>query len=287
MPLVTSKQMLEDARNGKYAVAAFNIENMEMVQTVLETAVELHAPVMIQTTPGTVQYAGIEMLAAMVQTAAKSCPVPVALHLDHGESYELAVQALRAGYSSIMIDGSKLPFAGNIAISKRVVEMSHAVGIPVEAELGKVGGKEDGLEVSDKSATYTDPAEAKEFVLQTGIDSFAVAIGTAHGFYKGEPKLDFDRLAKIREVVEVILVLHGASGVPDDMVRKAITLGISKVNFATELRAALTRGVREALIDQNIIDPKKFMANGKKVVKEIVKQKIILCGSDNKAKSQW
>lgn len=285
MPLVTSKQMLEDAQRGKYAVAAFNIENMEMVQTVLETATELQAPVMIQTTPGTVKYAGIEMLAAMVHTAAKSCPVPVALHLDHGESYELAVWALRSGYTSIMIDGSKLPFEENIAISKRVVDMSHAVGIPVEAELGKVGGKEDGLEVSEKSATYTDPAEAKEFILKTGIDSLAVAIGTAHGFYKGEPKLDFQRLAEIRKVVDILLVLHGASGVPDEMVRKAISLGISKVNFATELRAALTRGVREALVDQSIIDPKKFMASGKKAVKEIVKQKIILCGSDNKANS--
>ncbi|HBF40159.1 MAG TPA: fructose-1,6-bisphosphate aldolase, class II [Firmicutes bacterium] len=285
MPLVTSKQMMVDAQNGKYAVAAFNIENMEMVQTVLETAAELQAPVMIQTTPGTVKYAGVAMLAAMVQTAAKTCPVPVALHLDHGESYELAVQALHSGYTSIMIDGSKLPFKENIALSKRVVDMAHAVGIPVEAELGKVGGKEDSLEVSDKSAAFTDPGEAKEFVLQTGIDSLAVAIGTAHGFYKGEPKLDFDRLAKIRDVVEILLVLHGASGVPDDMVRKAVALGISKVNFATELRAALTRGVREALVDQSIIDPKKFMASGKKAVKEIVKQKIIICGCDHKANS--
>ncbi len=283
MPLVTSKRMLEDAQKGNYAVAAFNIENMEMVQAVLETATELRAPVMIQTTPGTVKYAGVKMLAAMVHAAAESCPVPVALHLDHGESFDLAVQALHAGYTSIMIDGSKLPFEENIAISKRVVEMSRAVGIPVEAELGKVGGKEDGLEVSDKSATYTDPAEAKEFVKQTGIDSLAVAIGTAHGFYKGEPKLDFERLGEIRKVVEVLLVLHGASGVPDDMVRKAIALGISKVNFATELRAALTRGVRAALVDQSIIDPKKFMAGGKKAVQEIVKQKINLCGSAGKA----
>jgi tagatose 1,6-diphosphate aldolase GatY/KbaY len=195
----------------------------------------------------------------------------------------LAVQTLRAGYTSIMIDGSKLPFAENIAVSRRVVEMSHAVGIPVEAELGKVGGKEDGLEVSDKSASFTDPSEAKEFVFKTGIDSLAVAIGTAHGFYKGEPKLDFERLAEIRKIVDIILVLHGASGVPDDMVRKAITLGVSKVNFATELRAALTRGVREALVDESIIDPKKFMVSGKKAVQEIVKQKIILCGSANKA----
>lgn len=283
MPLVTSKRMLEDAQKGNYAVAAFNIENMEMVQAVLETATELRAPVMIQTTPGTVKYAGVKMLAAMVHAAAKSCPVPVALHLDHGESFDLAVQALHAGYTSIMIDGSKLLFEENIAISKRVVELSHAVGIPVEAELGKVGGKEDGLEVSDKSATYTDPPEAKEFVKQTGIDSLAVAIGTAHGFYKGEPKLDFERLGEIRKVVEVLLVLHGASGVPDDMVRKAVSLGISKVNFATELRAALTRGVRDALVDQSIIDPKKFMAGGKKAVQEIVKQKINLCGSAGKA----
>lgn len=283
MSLVTSKKIMEDAQKGKYAIPAFNIENMEMVQAVLETAEKMRSPVIIQTTPSTVKYAGVDMLKVMVMSAAEKCSVPVALHLDHGESYELAVSALRAGYSSIMIDGSKLNFEDNIAVSQKVVKMAKAVGIPVEAELGKVGGKEDDLVVSDKCAAYTDPLEAKEFVRRTGVDSLAVAIGTAHGFYKGEPKLDFERLAKIRDEVDVLLVLHGASGVPDESVRKAVSLGISKVNFATELRAAMTKGVRKALEDESVIDPKVFMKNGKKYVMEVVKQKILVCGSNNKA----
>lgn len=283
MPFVTSKSMMEDAKRGGYAVAAFNIENMEMVQAVLDTAAEMKSPVIIQTTPSTVKYAGVDMLEAMVHKAAKNCPVPVALHLDHGSSFDLAVKALRAGYTSVMIDGSKLKFEENIAVTKKVVEIGRAAGIPVEAELGKVGGKEDELEVSEKSASYTDPLEAKEFIAKTGADSLAVAIGTAHGFYKGEPKLDFDRLRKIRDEVDVLLVLHGASGVPDKDVRKAIELGICKVNFATELRAAMTKGVREALEDKSVFDPKVYMTRGKDAVKEIVRHKITVCGSNGKA----
>lgn len=285
MPFVTSKKMLEDARKGNYAIAAFNIENMEMAQAVLAEATELNAPVILQTTPSTVKYAGITMLQTIVECAAKVCRIPVAFHLDHGESLNLAVQALKSGYTSLMIDGSKLPFEENMIVTRKVVEMASAVGIPVEAELGKVGGKEDGLEVSEKSATYTDPDEAKEFVARTGVDALAVAIGTAHGFYKGEPKLDFERLDKIRSQVDVILVLHGASGVPDDTVRRTIGLGISKVNFATELRAAMTTGVREALADHKVIDPKIFLTQGQKRVREIVRQKIMLCGCDQKANS--
>lgn len=285
MPLVTSQQMLENARSGSYAVPAFNIENMEMVQAVLQKATELRSPVMLQTTPSTVKYAGIEMLQAMVQVQAERCPIPVALHLDHGESFALTIQALRAGYTSVMIDGSKLPWAENIALTQKVVEMATAIQIPVEAELGKVGGKEDDLEISNKEAIYTDPEEARQFVAATGVHSLAVAIGTAHGFYKGHPKLDFDRLAKIRAAVDVILVLHGASGIPDELVRQSIALGVSKVNFATELRAAMTQGVREALLDKEVIDPKRFLTQGKKSVQEVVHQKIILCGSNHQVSS--
>lgn len=284
MAFFTSKSMMEDAKKGRYAVPAFNIENMEMIYEVIDTAVEMNSPIILQTTPSTVKYAGVNMLRAMVYEAAKDCKVPVALHLDHGDSFELAVRALRAGYTSLMIDGSKLSFDENIAVSKKVADIGRAAGIPVEAELGKVGGKEDELEVSDKSESYTDPDQAKEFVLRTGVDSLAVAIGTAHGFYKGKPKLDFERLAKISEVVDVLLVLHGASGVPENDVKKAVELGISKVNFATELRAALTQGVREALEDKSIFDPKVYMNKGKKVLRETVKQKILMCGSFDKVK---
>lgn len=283
MAFVTSKSMMEDAQKGGYAVPAFNVENMEMVYAVVGTAEEMNSPIIIQTTPSTVKYASAEMFKAMVYEAAKNSKVPVALHLDHGDSFELAVKALRAGYTSLMIDGSKLSFEDNINVSKKVVEIGKAAGIPVEAELGKVGGKEDEHEVSDKCAAYTDPEEAKEFVSRTGIDSLAVAIGTAHGFYKGEPKLDFERLSEIRKMVDVLLVLHGASGVPEKDVKKAIELGISKVNFATELRAALTEGVRQALEDKSIYDPKVYLNKGKKVLRETVIEKILMCGSSDKA----
>lgn len=282
MAIVTSKGIMEAARRDGYAVPAFNVENMEMVQEVLETAEEMRSPVILQTTPSTIKYAGVDVLKSIVFAAAKDSTVPVALHLDHGGSFDLVIKAVRAGYTSVMIDGSKLSFEENISITKKVVEVGKAASIPVEAELGKVGGKEDEVEVSDKSAAYTDPEEAKEFVTRTGIDSLAVAIGTAHGFYEGEPKLDFERLKKIREVVDTLLVLHGASGVPDKDVRRAIELGICKVNFATELRAAMTRGVREALIDDNVFDPKVYLRNGKQFVKNVVKQKINICGSFNR-----
>lgn len=282
MSFVTSKSMMENARIEGYAVPAFNVENMEMVQAVLDAAVEMNSPVILQTTPSTVKYANPYILKAIVYEAAKLCPIPVALHLDHGDSFELVLKAVRAGYTSVMIDGSKLQFEDNIAITKKVVEIGKAAQIPVEAELGKVGGKEDELEVSDKCASFTDPFEAKEFVLRTGIDSLAVAIGTAHGFYKGEPKLDFERLSKIRDVVDIMLVLHGASGVPDKDIMKAIELGICKVNFATELRAAMTEGVRDALEDKSIYDPKVYLTKGKKMVMDVVKHKITICGSSNK-----
>ena len=180
MPLVTSKWMLEDAQKRGYAVGAFNVENMEMVKAVIAAAQELKAPVMLQTTPSTVKYAGLSMYAAMAAAEAEKASVPVCIHLDHGSSFELAVQAIKAGYTSVMIDGSKEPFEENVAVSKRVADVAKACGIPVEAELGKVGGKEDDLEA--EADTNTDPMEAKEFVERTGITSLAVAIGTAHGF---------------------------------------------------------------------------------------------------------
>jgi tagatose 1,6-diphosphate aldolase GatY/KbaY len=282
VPLVTSKKILQDARNGRYAVPAFNIENMEMAQAVIETAEEMDSPVIVQTTPSTVRYAGIGMLKAIVYEKAKCSPVPVVLHLDHGESFNLIIEAIRAGYTSLMIDGSGLGFEENISLTKKVVDIARVLNIPVEAELGRVGGKEDKTE-SGQGSAYTDPGEAEEFVAMTGIDSLAVAIGTAHGFYKGTPKLDFDRLSAIRDKIEVPLVLHGASGVPDEAVKKAIELGICKVNFATELRAAMTRGVREALEDKGIFDPKAYLARGKNEVKKVVKRKIMLCQSTGKA----
>ena len=281
MPLVTSKKMLLDAQKGGWAVGAFNAENMEMVLAIVEAATELNAPVMIQTTPSTVKYASLEQYAANVRAAAELAPVPVCVHLDHGNSFELAVGALEAGYTSVMIDGSHESFEDNIAVTSRVVAEAAKKGVPVEAELGTVGGKEDDLEAADGC---TLPEEAAEFVKRTGVDSLAVAIGTAHGVYKSTPKLDVPRLAEIRKVVDVPLVLHGASGLSDESIRDCVREGICKVNFATELRIAYTEGVREVLnADEKVFDPKAYGKVARAKVKELVKNRMTVCGCNGKA----
>ncbi len=282
MSFVTTKQMLAAADEGAYAVGAFNVENMEMVMAVIAAAEEMNAPAILQTTPSTVKYAGLPLYYANVKAAAKRAKVPVALHLDHGNSFSLAMQALRIGYTSIMIDGSHESFEENIALTRRVVDACSASDIPVEAELGKVGGKEDDLDCNDPG--YTEPDDAVKFVEETGISSLAVAIGTAHGIYKGEPKLDIERLSEIRKRVSIPLVLHGASGVPDEAVRECIRRGISKVNFATELRIAYSNGIKKFLTDNpDAFDPKKYGAVGMEYVTEVVKNKIEVCGSAGKA----
>ena len=282
MAFVTSEKMLLDAQKGGYAVGAFNVENMEMVMAVIAAAEELKAPLMLQTTSSTVKYAGLDMYLANVKTAAEKASIPVCMHLDHGDSFDLAMQALRTGYSSIMIDGSHSVFEENIAVTKAVADACRPSHIPVEAELGKVGGKEDDLDGG--SGGYTDPMEAKEFAERTGIGSLAVAIGTAHGVYKGEPKLDLDRLAEIRKVVSIPLVLHGASGLSEEAVKESIKRGICKVNFATELRIAYTDGVKEFLAaNPDAFDPKKYGKTAMEHVKEIVKLRMKMCGCDGKA----
>ena len=283
MPLVTSKEMLLDAQRGNYAVGAFNAENMEMVKAIIQAAEELKAPVMIQTTPSTVKYGTLETFFGIVSAEAAKATVPVCLHLDHGSSFELAMQAIKAGYTSVMIDGSHEDFEGNVAISKKVADVANALNIPVEAELGKVGGKEDDLEAD--ADTNTDPQEAKEFVERTGITSLAVAIGTAHGFYAGTPVLDKERVSEIRKVVNVPLVLHGASGLSEEDVRECVEREMCKVNFATELRVAYTDAVKKLLEEKpETYDPKKLGVVGIEAVKEVVKSRMVMCGCDGKAK---
>ncbi len=273
--------MLLDAQEGGYAIGAFNVENMEMVKAVIAAAEELQAPVMLQTTPSTVKYGSLETFFGMVAAEAKKASVPVALHLDHGSSCELAIQALYAGYTSVMIDGSHETFEDNITMTKKVVEVANACGIPVEAELGKVGGKEDDLEA--EADTNTDPIEAKEFVERTGVDSLAVAIGTAHGFYEKEPVLDKVRVSDIKALVSVPLVLHGASGLSDDDVKECIERGMCKVNFATELRVAYTDAMK-ALLEKDplIFDPKKLGVAGMEAVKQLVKSRMTVCGCNGR-----
>ena len=280
MELVNSVEMLRKAQQGHYAVGAFNAENMEMVQAIIDAAEELNSPVIVQTTPSTVNYASTDLFRAMVYVRARDSEVPVVLHLDHGDSLELCERAIASGYTSVMIDGSKLEYEQNIAVCRRVVEVASKAGIPVEAELGTVGGKEDSRAVSKKDILYTNPDQARDFVARTGVQSLAVAIGTAHGFYRQAPKLDFDRLAEIRRAVDVPLVLHGASGLADGAVAEAVKLGICKVNFATELRAAYTKGIRTVLDrEEKVFDPKKYNAGGREEVKRLVIAKMKVCRS--------
>jgi tagatose 1,6-diphosphate aldolase GatY/KbaY len=282
MPLVDSRKMLLDAQKGGYAVGAFNAENMEMIKAIIAAAEELKAPVMIQTTPSTIKYGTSATFAAIVKAEAARASVPVCLHLDHGSSYDLVVECIDQGYTSVMIDGSHENFEDNIAVTKKAVEYAKTKGIPVEAELGKVGGKEDDLEA--EADTNTDPKQAVEFVERTGVDSLAVAIGTAHGFYVGTPVLDKERLSAIAKVVSIPLVLHGASGISDEEVADCVRRGICKVNFATELRAAFTDACKK-LYNENpdTFDPKAFGKAGMAAVKELVKNRMKVCGCDGKA----
>lgn len=276
--LVTTKKMLLEAQKNHYAVGAFNVENMEMVQAVIAAAEEMRSPIIIQTTPSTLKYASPELYLANVKALANKAEVPIAIHLDHGNSFELAMQTFRCGYTSIMIDGSQKPFEENIALTSAVVRAAHAANISVEAELGTVGGKEDSLDNGEGG--YTDPSKAKEFVERSGCDSLAVAIGTAHGVYKHTPKLDLNRLSAIREVVDIPLVLHGTSGVDDEVVKECVQRGICKVNYATDLRIAYTRGVKEVLAENpDTIDPKKYGARGREYVKQYVMEKMQVVGS--------
>ena len=280
MPLVRSRELLLDAQKNHYAIGAFNVENMEMMQAVIKAAEAENTPVILQTTPSTLKYADTSLYFAMAKAVAEKTFVPVAIHLDHGNSAELCEKAAKDGYTSLMIDGSKLPLEENIALAKQIVEMakSYPVCPSVEAELGKLGGKEDDLEVKEGEDTCTDPIEAERFVEESGIDSLAVAIGTAHGFYKGDPKLEFERLEEIKNHVSVPLVLHGSSGVPDKDVQKAISLGICKVNFATELRVAYTEAVKECIKnDPSVYDPKKYGALGREAVTALVRHRIQIC----------
>lgn len=283
MPLVTSKKMLLDAQKGGYAVGAFNVENMEMVKAVIAAAEELNAPVMLQTTPSTVKYGSLETYAAIVAAEAKKATVPVCLHLDHGNSYELAMAAIEAGYSSVMIDGSHESLENDIAITKKVVEDAEKKEIPVEAELGKVGGKEDDLEA--EADMNTDPIEAKQFVDRTRVSSLAIAIGTAHGFYAGTPVLDKERVSEIKALVSVPLVLHGASGLSNEEIKECVNRGMCKVNFATELRVAYTDAVKRLLEEKpETFDPKKIGEVGMLAVKELAVNRMKVCGCVNKGK---
>ena len=304
--LATNKDLMVPARKHGYAIGAFNVQNLESVSAIAEAAAEEKSPVIMQITPSVIKYADLAYISNLVKTAAQLAPVPVAMHLDHGEDFETAAKCIGAGFSSVMIDGSFLSFEENIAVTKRVVGVAHPKGVSVEAELGKLAGVEE-RSVAEKDAILTDPEAAVEFVEKTGVDTLAVAIGTSHGAYKfkSEAKLDLERLKIISEKIGIPLVLHGASsvpqgivekankygaelsgakGIPEEEIKKAIALGIAKINIDTDLRLAFTATVREALATSpKNFDPRKILGPAKDAMKEVAKGKMRLFGSAGKA----
>ena len=307
MPLVTTTEMFKKAYHGGYAIGAFNVNNMETIQGIVEAGEETKSPLILQVSKGARDYANMVYLKKLVEAAVLTSSVPIALHLDHGDTFEICKQCVDDGFTSVMIDASKLPFEENIALSKRVVEYAHDHGVVVEAELGKLAGVEE--HVSNKYGSYTNPAEVQEFVEKTGVDSLAIAIGTSHGAYKfkGEPKLRFDILEEIQQLIpDFPIVLHGSSsvpkafvdminsyggnvagaqGVPEEMLRKAATMSVCKFNIDTDIRLACTAEIRKHLTEHpDHFDPRQYLKPARAAIKEMVKHKIInVLGSDGKA----
>lgn len=309
MPLVSTKEMFKKAYEGKYAIGAFNVNNMEIIQGIVEAAKELNSPLILQVSSGARKYANSVYLKKLVEAALIDAPeLEIALHLDHGDTFELCKSVIDDGFTSVMIDGSHLPFEENVALTKQVVDYAHAHGVTVEGELGRLAGVEDAVNVSAEDATYTDPDQAKEFVERTGVDSLAIAIGTSHGAYKfaGEPKLDIERLKRIQQLLPGFpIVLHGASsvipeyvemnnqfggaipgarGVPEELIREATKWGVCKVNIDSDIRLAMTGVIRKSFHDNpDNFDPRKYLGLARTAVKEMVKHKIEhVVGSANK-----
>ena len=309
MPLVTTKDMFEKSMKEHFAIGAFNVNNMEIVQAIVKAAADENSPIILQASSSAIKYAGIEYLKKMIESALDEYDIPLALHLDHGPDFETCKMCIDNGFSSVMIDGSKYDFEENIALTRKVVEYAHSKGVVVEAELGKLAGIEDDVNVSASDAMYTDPDQAKEFVDRTSCDSLAIAIGTSHGAYKfkGEAKLRFDILANVKQKLpNTPIVLHGAStvipelveicnkygadlpgakGVPDEILHEASISGVSKINVDTDLRLAMTAAIRKTFAeDPAVFDPRKYLGNARTLIEEVVKHKIKdVFGSSNKA----
>ena len=309
MPLVTTKEMFEKSMKEKFAIGAFNVNNMEIIQAIVDAATKENSPVILQASHGAIKYARILYLKKMIEAALEEHDIPIALHLDHGPDFETCKMCIDNGFTSVMIDGSKYDFEENVALTKKVVDYAHSKGVVVEAELGKLAGIEDDVNVSEADAMYTDPEQAREFVERTGCDSLAIAIGTSHGAYKfkGEAKLRFDILKQIKELIpNTPIVLHGAStvipelvdlcnknggeipgakGVPDEILHQASIEGVSKINVDTDLRLAMTGAIREVFNNEpSVFDPRKYLTPARTKIEEIVAHKIRnVFGSSNKA----
>lgn len=273
--LVTGKDILTTANIKGFAVGAFNINNMECLQAVIAAAEKKQSAVIIQTSEGAIKYAGLDYLSSMVRLAAKKASIPVVLHLDHGTTYETIINCIASGWTSVMFDGSHYDLENNIKFTKEIVKVAHACGVSVEAELGRLSGIEDQIAVDEKDAMFTDPEEARVFVSETGVDSLAIAIGTAHGVYKGKPKLDFERLSKIKSLLKLPIVLHGASGISEKDLTKAIKLGVNKINIDTDIRLAFKQGFEQVIKEKpEEFDPRKLCGSAKERVQKVVEEKI-------------
>lgn len=309
MPIVTSKDMFEKSYTGGYAIGAFNVNNMEIIQGITEAAKEVNAPLILQVSAGARKYANHTYLMKLIEAAIIETGLPICVHLDHGDTFELCKSCIDGGFSSVMIDGSHHPFDENIRLTKQVVDYAHDKGVVVEGELGRLAGIEDAVNVSDQEAAFTDPAQVEEFVEKTGVDSLAIAIGTSHGAFKfkGEPRLRFDILEEIQKRLSGFpIVLHGASsvipeyveminqhggsmpgarGVPEEMLRKAASMAVCKINIDSDLRLGMTATIRKHFAENpGHFDPRQYLGPARSAIKEIVKHKIVhVLGCDGKA----
>lgn len=284
MPLVSMNEFLPKAKANKFAVGQFNMNNLEFAQAITDAAIEEKSPFIFGVSEGALKYMGMEYTVAIAEAAAKKSGLPIALHLDHGSSFEVAMACIRAGFSSVMFDGSHYSFEENIRLTKEVVKAAHAMGVSVEGELGTIGGVEDDISVDEAHAALAKPEEAIRFYEETGVDCLAIAVGTAHGMYKGEIKIHFDIIKEVVAKIPVPVVLHGGSGVPDDMIREAILAGAGKINVNTENQVACTQAIRDVLAkDSKVYDPRKYLTPARNAMKAVVQEKIRLFGSSNQA----
>ncbi|WP_274648512.1 class II fructose-1,6-bisphosphate aldolase [Paenibacillus humicola] len=284
MPLVSMNEFLPKAKANKFAVGQFNLNNLEFAQATVEAAMEEKSPFIFGVSEGALKYMGMEFTVAIAEAAAKKSGLPIALHLDHGSSFEVAMKCIRAGFSSVMFDGSHYTLEENIKLTKEVVKTAHAMGVSVEGELGTIGGVEDDLSVDEAHATLAKPEEAIRFYEETGVDCLAIAVGTAHGMYKGEPKIHYDIIQKVADAIPVPVVLHGGSGVPDEAIRLSVQAGVGKINVNTENQVACTNAIREVLAgDANVYDPRKYLTPARNAMKAVIQEKIRLFGSSNQA----
>jgi len=284
MPLVSMTELMQQAKREKFAVGQFNMNNLEFAKAIMEAAEEENSPFIYGVSEGAIKYMGLDYVVAIARAAAEKSKIPVVLHLDHGSSFEVAMQCIKAGFTSVMFDGSHYPLEENIRLTREVVNAAHAMGISVEGELGTIGGTEDDLSVAEEDAKLAKPEEAIRFFEETKVDALAIAVGTAHGMYKGEVRIRYHIIEEVSSKVPVPIVLHGGSGVPDEAIRKSIELGVGKINVNTENQVAMTNAIKELFAKKpDVYDPRKYLGPAKDAMKEVVKSKMRLFGSSGKA----